>query len=235
MDTFTAESTDMEQVEEVKICPSSDFYIAKNANLLKSTIMKYFNDIRGLDSLVTDYMGLRIVTEGDVVLMEGYMDRSSDQYPALRNGDQKEPSAWICVRLFQDGIVWRAEPLVTNEHVLVHALFSGNKIPGCIDFIRDTFPMDQFNSNENVLSNRINECFTGQSLVRFLFISTLRNDHAPQVMRLSREHMEGIHKISMPLSHWQNRLLGVLFPLPRCSPPACLAHVRVDNTRFWGL
>ncbi len=178
-------------------CLSSDFYMLKKVPGLHFLIEQVL--ARALVSLVTDYLGVRVVTEGDIVLTRG--------------GDQ----TWIPVRLSATDVPWRMERLVASAVDLLHQFVSENKVDGCIPFLCDTYPVENFYIDSLVGTGSRN--FAECSLARFLFCSTDPNDCGPRVIRMGAEANSLVVRAEAN-SLWGWPKMSCWLPQPRCERPA---------------
>ncbi len=144
-------------------CLSSDFYTQKNADLVTLNLKSCFN-CSELVQLVTAYMGIRVVREGDVALVQ---DRHKQ---------------WVPVRLERGRGAWTAQHILTcTPEPFLHRWFPDDST---LFYLRDTYPKSQF--IHDTIDGALDNCmYCARLLARFLFCSTDPSDWTPRILRIT--------------------------------------------------
>ncbi len=168
------------------VCLSSDFYTEPDAKMLNSMMDQHLVPV--LVSLAMGYLGLRIVTDGDVVLMENL-------------------GTWVSVRLSKSSSSWKVTLLSISQLSLERGSFPEKSAGGWIPFLRDDYPVELFDSDAKFC--HVSERY----LARFLFCSTDEKDCAPRTLRFTEGQMDLLNTTRFPVFLWN---LTKDLPKPRC-------------------
>ncbi len=181
--------------EKQAVFPSSDFYTPKSAESLTETIQNQLGGIHPLARMVTDYVGIRILADGEIVLVED------------------KAKTWIPVRVqLHKNDKWMAESLLDSSFLC--PLTCPTEQIG----IRDTYPDIHDEIDGPLSSSKSNK----RLLARFLFCSTDPANDKPLFLRLSAQQLKklrGLDTFKHDYSFdWGDEDLRKLLPAPRCDP-----------------